>query len=152
LIALAALSLLGAAALDAVLLQTRMATNVASRHAVLAAADHALAEVERQFENAVRNDDQRWLDAARAEQVLPLPEWNVATRYSISFCCNTVWDFALPLSEENAAQLYHINVEAAGTVKPARIALQSTYLIAPATASLPERTRRVAWRRFDSAF
>jgi Tfp pilus assembly protein PilX len=148
LIALAALTLLGAAALEAVLLEERMAGNVNSRQSVLAAADHALDEVERQLQNAVLADDQAWLDAALDGQSLLLPDWLAEVRYRIVFCCDTAWDTALPLNEDNVARLYRIELEALSGEKRARTALQSTYLV---SLDSP-RGRRATWWSRDPAF
>ncbi|MDR2212296.1 MAG: hypothetical protein LBE21_01535 [Pseudomonadales bacterium] len=149
LLALAALTLLGGAALQAALLQGRMASNAATRQALFAAADHALAEVERQLYNAVLADNQSWLQAAAEGQTLALPGWNLSASYNLSACCDSAWDAALPLEEGNSAVLHRLSLWATSTQGPARVSLQSAYLIAPAGESSPARARRVAWRRFD---
>jgi type IV pilus assembly protein PilX len=145
LIVLAALSLLGATALEAVLLEQRMAGNLSLRQDLLAAVEHGLEEVERQLQNAILAEDDAWLAGAAEGQALPLPAWNVAAVYRIVFCCETAWDASQPLSEANAARLYRIDVQATGTGTRARLALQGAYVVAPATAE----ARRVAWRHLD---
>jgi hypothetical protein len=131
----------------ALLLATLIA--LAARQRVLSAADQVLAELELELQIAVLAADQGWIDAALAGQALPPQEGGVELRYKIAFCCDTIWDFSQPLSADNQAQLYHLEVQATAGEKHASTALQSTYLIAPATSLLPLRARRVAWRRLD---